>query len=314
MKFDHNYQYAYGKPTEAGVIRSSEEDFQVVEIPSFNLSGFGEHVYLKIHKVGANTGWVASKLAEFSGIAIGDIGFAGRKDRQAVTEQWFSCYLPGSKEPDWDQLDIEGVTLVHTARHSNKLRKGDLEGNAFELKVREISNPRVLEDRLLSVRDSGVPNYYGEQRFGHNSGNLVYADKLLKGDNSIRRNRNIYLSAARSYMFNHFLSKRMEQGNWDEITVMESGPLYGMSRDPRPGEDSLPPECTDWCNGLQTLRVKSGTRNLKVRPKDLQWRFTEDSVQLSFSLPAGSYATSVLRELLDYRERKRAVPIDGQEE
>lgn len=302
MTFNTDFYYAYGKPTIEGVIKSSAEDFRVFEIPSFTLSGSGEHVYLKVQKIGANTGWVAGKIAEFAGIETNDVGFAGRKDRHAVTEQWFSCYLPGEKNPDWNQLHIEGVTLIDTTRHSKKLRKGDLNGNSFELTVRGISNPRSLEYKLHSVRDSGVPNYYGEQRFGHDNNNLHHADKLLKGDRSIRQNRNIYLSAARSYMFNHFLSTRMTRGNWDEISGIETGPLYGMSRDPRPGEDLLPRECEGWCTGLQKLRVKSGNRNLKLRAKDLQWRFNEKSVQLSFSLPAGSFATSLLREILDYRE------------
>ncbi len=302
MTFDTDFVHVYGKPTVEGCIRKCERDFKVFEVPSLTLSGAGEHVFLKIRKTGANTGWVAGKLAEFAGIEAGDVGFAGRKDRHAVTEQWFSCYLPGHKELHWDRLEIEGVELIETTRHERKLRKGDLSGNQFELTVRGISDPRSLEAKLLTVRDSGVPNYFGEQRFGHNNSNLQYADKLLKGDRSIRRNRNIYLSAARSYMFNHFLSTRIIQGNWHEISGIDTGPLYGMSRDPRPGEVLLPRECESWCNGLQKLRVKTGTRHLKLKAKDLQWRFIGDTVQLSFFLPAGSFATSLLREVLDYRE------------
>jgi tRNA pseudouridine13 synthase len=187
-------------------------------------------------------------------------------------------------------------------RHAKKLRRGDLDGNQFELTVRGISDHGSLQEKLLIVRDSGVPNYFGEQRFGFNNNNLHCADRLLKGDRSIRRNRDIYLSAARSYMFNHLLSDRITKGGWDEISDIETGQLYGMSRDPRPGEDSLPPECESWCNGLQKLRVKTGSRDLKLKAKDLQWAFTEDTVQLSFCLPAGSFATSLLREVLDYRE------------
>ncbi len=314
MTFNTDFLHVYGKPTVEGIIRCAPADFQVFEIPSFTPSGSGEHVLLKIRKIGANTEWIADRLAEFAGIKSGDVGFAGRKDRHAITEQWFSCYLPGNKEPDWGLLDIEGATLIDVTRHLKKIRKGDLKGNLFELTVRGISNPRSLESKLHSIRDSGVPNYYGEQRFGHDNNNLQYADRLLKGDRSIRRNRNIYLSAARSYMFNHRLSTMIARGSWDEISGIDSGPLYGMSRDPRPGEDLLPPECEGWCDGLQKLRVKTGARNLKSKPKDLQWRFTEDTVQLSFFLSAGSFATSLLREVLDYREMdlKQKVEIDRQ--
>lgn len=297
-----DFAHVYGKPNVEGKIRHCEQDFKVFEVPSLTLSGAGEHVFLKIRKTGANTGWVAGKLAEFAGIEARDVGFAGRKDRHAVTEQWFSCYLPGGNGPQWDLLEIEGVELIETSRHVKKLRRGDLNGNQFELTVRGISDHGSLEEKLLIVRDSGVPNYFGEQRFGFNNNNLQYADKLLKGDRSIRRNRDIYLSAARSYMFNHLLSDRITKGEWDEISDIETGQLYGMSRDPRPGEDLLPQECESWCNGLQKLRVKTGSRNLKLKAKDLKWEFSGDTVQLSFCLPAGSFATSLLREVLDYRE------------
>jgi tRNA pseudouridine13 synthase len=301
MIFSTDFAHVHGKPNVEGKIRHCEQDFKVFEVPSLTLSGAGEHVFLKIRKTGANTGWVAGKLAEFAGLEARDVGFAGRKDRHAVTEQWFSCYLPGGKGPEWDLLEIEGVELLETTRHAKKLRRGDLDGNQFELTVRGISDHGSLEEKLFIVRDSGVPNYFGEQRFGFNNNNLQYADRLLKGDRSVRRNRDIYLSAARSYMFNHLLSDRITKGDWDEISEFETGQLYGMSRDPRPGEDLLPLECESWCNGLQKLRVKTGSRNLKLKAKDLRWEFDGDTVQLSFCLPAGSFATSLLREVLDYR-------------
>ena len=307
MTFDTNFTYAYGQPTVEGSIKVEAEDFKVFEEPEVIPSGAGEHVYLKIRKTNNNTGWLAGQLADFAGINAKDVGFAGRKDRYAVTEQWFSCYLPGDESVQWELLDIEGVSILEVTRHSKKLRKGDLKGNSFELTVRNVTNQEMLEERLHKVRDSGAPNYYGEQRFGRDNGNLESADRLLKGSRSIRRNRDIFLSAARSYMFNHFLSTRISVGNWDEITGVETGPLYGMSRDPRPGEDLLPSECGQWCQGLQQLRVKSGTRNLKLKPRDLRWRFQGDSegglaLQVAFSLSAGAFATSLLREVVDYSE------------
>ena len=196
---------------------------------------------------------------------------------------------------------------TYTPNDIKKLRKGDLQGNSFELTIRNVSDQQQLDQRLRTVRDSGVPNYYGEQRFGRDNGNLDSADKLLKGSRSISRNRDIFLSAARSYMFNHYLSKKIASGGWDEITGVEEGPLYGMSRDPRPGEEFMPDECEGWCEGLQRLRVKTGSRNLKLKPRHLQWRFTGPSengqtLQVAFSLPAGSFATSLLREVLRYSE------------
>ena len=320
MTFNTDFCYAYGKPLATGAIRSCPEDFKVFEIPDFGLCGSGEHVYLKIRKTNANTGWVAARLAEFAGISHKDIGFAGRKDRYAITEQWFSCYLPGERDIKWEGLEIEGVVLLDVTRHTKKLRKGDLTGNLFELTLRHIADRHAVEKSLNRVRDSGVPNYFGEQRFGRDNGNLDFADELLKGCpaegcpaegrpakgrpaegcRSIRHNRDIYLSAARAYMFNHFLSTKITRRSWEEISAIEFGPLYGMSRDPREGENDLPRECQQWCAGLQSLRIKSGTRNLKLRPKNLQWRFSGDSLQLTFTLTAGSFATSLLREVLDY--------------
>ncbi len=307
MTFDTNFTHAYGRPKSEGTIRGESEDFKVFEEPAFELSGSGEHVYLKIRKTNNNTGWLAAQLADFAGINVKDVGFAGRKDRYAVTEQWFSCYLPGDESTQWQRLDIEGVCILATTRHSKKLRKGDLAGNSFDLTIRNVTNQKMLEERLHKVRDSGAPNYYGEQRFGRDNGNLDSADRLLKGSRSIRRHRDIILSAARSYMFNHYLSTRIAAGNWDEITGIDTGPLYGMSRDPRPGEELLPSECSEWCQGLQQLRVKSGTRHLKLKPRNMRWRFTgnndgSQALQVAFSLPAGAFATSLLREVVDYSE------------
>ncbi len=306
MTFSTDFSYAYGKPTVSGTIKTDAEDFKVFELPDYSLSGSGEHVYLKVRKTNANTGWVASQLADFAGTSHKDIGFAGRKDRYAITEQWFSCYLPGEQGPNWEMLEIEGVELLEVTRHARKLRKGDLAGNMFELTLRQVSSEpadhKVLESCLHQLRDNGVPNYFGEQRFGRENGNLEYADKLLKGCKSIRHNRDIYLSAARAYMFNHFLSSKISEDGWLGISDDESGPMYGMSRDPRPGEDNLPEECEHWRAGLQERRVKSGSRNLKLKPQDLRWRFEGECLILTFSLTSGSFATSVLREMMDYKE------------
>lgn len=327
MTFNTDFCYAYGKPSATGSIKSCAEDFKVFEIPKFSLSGSGEHVYMKIRKTNANTGWVAAQLAEFAGIFPRDVGFAGRKDRYAITEQWFSCYLPGGRNKRWEDLEIEGVELLDVTRHTKKLRKGDLNGNLFELTLRHISDQSRVERNLRQVRDSGSPNYFGEQRFGRDNSNLEFADKLLRclrprgrpakeccstrSTRSGDRNRDIYLSAARAYMFNHFLSTKMTRGGWEAISGIDFGPLYGMSRDPREGENCLPRECQQWCAGLQSLRIRSGTRSLKLKPKNLQWRISGECMQLTFSLAAGSFATSLLREVLDYHTVDKEISPSG---
>lgn len=334
----HSLAYASGRPLASACIRQTPEDFQVHEIPLLEPDGSGEHVWLLIRKRLENTAQVAQQLAKFSGAPPRDVSYAGMKDRQAVTEQWFSVQLPGLDDPDWAALNSDTITVIKHARHSRKLRRGALAGNAFRLVLRELEGePSVLDERLARVSKEGVPNYFGEQRFGRDGSNLYTAQQLFKNPKRrmTRTKRGLALSSARSFLFNQVLSQRVEAGNWNQLIagdalqlqgshsffiadsiepelvtrveqqdVHPTGPLYGR------GESGVQADCLqleteilaaypEWLEGLETLGLKQARRALRVPVEGLEWNWTgTDELELQFSLPAGAYATSVLRELV----------------
>lgn len=283
----------YERPLVSGVIRERSEDFVVRELPLTEFEGQGEHVYLHMRKRDTNTHWLAQQIAAYCGIEAMDVGYAGRKDRHAVTDQWFSCYLPKS-DPAWDSMHIEGAELLATTRHVRKLRPGDLAGNQFEIQIRDIDplhSQSLLTDRMEMIRDNGFPNYYGPQRFGHD--NLHQAEEFLQGRHS--NNRGMMISTIRSHLFNGYLSSCLTAQ-----LIPEFGPLYGRSRDPQAGEENQSEHDKAFVAGLRRLKVKVGERRMIEKPKSLDWQFTESGLHLAFALAPGSYATSMIGEILNY--------------
>ena len=285
------FNRAFGPSLGRGLIRHAASDFQVNEILGFEPSGHGEHIYLQIRKSGANTDWVAAQIARFTGVRSFDVGYAGKKDRHAVTVQWFSCWQPGKIDPDWDEMHLEGVELLQAVRHDRKLRRGGHGGNRFEIKVRQLNldaGGSSLRERLDLISENGFPNYFGPQRFGHDFFNLVQADALLGGRKVPRKTRNIVISAARSYLFNRQLSDWIDNGAW---LNRKSGWLYGLA----PHRDIEVPDLDfrlhendvdvdKWCLGLKALGIKAILRDLAVTPQDLAWELSGDNLGLSFSL------------------------------
>ena len=299
MKFEWDrLAHLYGKPTISGVIRARSDDFSVVE-QSFTPTGAGEHGYLVIKKIDTNTHWVAQQLAEFAGITLKDVGFAGRKDRYAVTEQAFTCYLPGRRDPDWQGLNDAQVQVLSSTRTSRKLRKGDLWGNRFQIRLSRVSNN--LEEALTRLMDQPVPNYFGEQRFGFEGHNLALAEQLIANPFKRLHQRDMILSSMRSYLFNRYLSAVVKRDQ-SAIDVEEIGPLYGRSRDPQPGEATLPESLKSWMGVLAKNRIKVGERKLWLQPLEFTWQREDNDYRVSFTLPPGCYATSVLREILNYED------------
>ncbi len=330
--------YVTTAPEISGTIRVTPEDFQVDEDLGFEPDGAGEHVFLKIRKRNANTDWVARQIARVAGVRPGDVSYAGMKDRNAVTTQWFSVQLPGRDMPDWTPLLSDNLQLQSALRNSRKLRRGALRGNRFALVVRELSAASVeLEQRLQQIVAQGVPNYFGEQRFGQDAGNLDKAEAMFKGTLKVRDRhvRGLYLSAARSQLFNQVLSQRVAAGTWNralpgEALMLEgthsvfvadtidatieqrlaafdihpTGPLWGrgtsLARDQVLAiEQAALAGDEIFRSGLEQAGLAQERRTLRLPVAELQWQFpSRDSVQLSFRLPAGAYATSVLRELI----------------
>jgi tRNA pseudouridine13 synthase len=299
----------HGPAVGAGILRQSWKDFVVEEQLGFELTGAGEHVYLEIRKCGANTGWVSDRLAEFLELRYFDVGYAGKKDRHAVTTQWFSCWLPGLQEPDLSGLNIEGVELLDVVRHERKLRIGAHSGNRFRLQVTNLSGDQaMIEARLDAIRKTGFPNYFGKQRFGIDCNNLKHASMMFAGTKFARKKRGIYLSAARSWLFNQQVAamidavsvKTVDEDSWKPDEKLW---LYGLS----PHRDiTIPPlspsDFEQWGKGLEEFKVKASERQIGIVPTDLKWTFNDDGLLLSFDLPPGAYATSLVQELIEFSD------------
>lgn len=296
-RFDLDFPRARGEPTATAGLRREPKDFFVAEQLGFELKGQGEHLYVHVRKTGANTEWVAQHLARLAGVRDVDVGYAGRKDRHAVTEQWFSVWLPGADAPDWCQVELEGVTWLTAIRHDRKLRRGNHAANRFRVRLRDMATLRDSTDRLDHIREHGFPNYFGEQRFGHDGNNLVHASEWLEGGHRPGRKGDLYLSAARAFLFNRELAARVADDTWQDPDAY--GWLPGTHR--RPQQTWRDPAFDAWYAGLERVGVKAMRRPLAVVPADLQWQAAEDGLRVDFTLPAGSYATSLLREFVDYR-------------
>ncbi|HAS81170.1 MAG TPA: tRNA pseudouridine(13) synthase TruD [Verrucomicrobia bacterium] len=330
--------YIDGQPPIQGRLRTAPEDFQVREELDFTLDGAGEHVWLWVRKRGANTDWVAKRLAERAGIPASAVSYAGLKDRHAVTEQWFSVHLPGKADPDWETNPHPDFTVLNAVRHSRKLRRGTLSGNAFRITVRDLEgDPAELAARLERVAADGVPNYFGEQRFGRDAGNLERAAAMFSGREKVRdrHQRGLYLSAARSALFNAVLAQRVAEGSWnralpgevlmlagshsiftvddiDEIInqrvaafdVHPTGPLWGAGelRSSGPVRELEEAATATWPifrDGLAAAGLTQERRALRLMVGEAKLECLEPRTAiLDFRLPAGAYATTVLRELL----------------
>jgi tRNA pseudouridine13 synthase len=207
------------RPEVTARLRAVPEDFQVWELPLVEPQGTGSHLWLEVRKRGANTRWVAERLAAAAGAPLRDVGFAGMKDRHAVTTQWFSLGLQQAQNDHWRDWDIPDVSILQAQRHGRKLQRGALRGNRFRLLLRDLEGPTApLEDRLEAIRRTGVPNYFGPQRFGRAGANIPRAAHWLESGGRIGRSqRSIYLSVVRSYLFNRLLAQRVELGNWNRL-------------------------------------------------------------------------------------------------
>jgi tRNA pseudouridine13 synthase len=312
-------------------IRATPEDFLVDEIPATTPEGEGEHVWLQIRKTGHNSEAVAEWLAKAAGVPRLAIGYAGRKDRHAVTSQWFSVHLPGMAEPDWSADPPAGVEILASCRHSRKLKTGHLAGNRFRLRLQDVRGDRPAAETLLErMRQGGLPDYFGEQRFGHSNLERARSWFLGRSRPRTRNQRSLYLSAARASIFNAVLRKRVEQGTWDRLLagdvanldgsgsvfpvpvvdevlrercerldIHPTGPLWGQG-DPgttgavRELEMAVAEARADLARGLERVEMSHARRPLRMRPGRLAWYWeSDDALVLEIELGPGEYATGV---------------------
>ncbi|WP_369981819.1 tRNA pseudouridine(13) synthase TruD [Xanthomonas bundabergensis] len=223
-------------------MRSVAEDFQVDEVPAFEPSGEGEHLLLTVRKRGMNTAFAARRLAQWAGVAEMAIGYAGMKDRHAVTTQRFSVHLPKRVAPALEALHSDDLQVLQSQWHNRKLPRGALAGNGFVLVLREVRGERAaIEARLAQIAARGIPNWFGEQRFGRDGGNVGAALAMFGGRRVRREQRSLLLSAARSELFNRVLAARVAARNWDSALDGEVWLLDGSRSvfGPEPWSDVL---------------------------------------------------------------------------
>lgn len=331
--------YAYQPPIASARLRCGADDFQVQENLSFQPSGSGNHVYLYIRKRFLTTEELSRKIAKLAQVGSHEIGYAGLKDRNAVTSQWFSVDVSGKLQPDWKQLESDRITIISVTRHERKLKQGAIDSNAFRLTLRSVCGDEGrLNERLLLMKTRGVPNYFAEQRFGIDENNLTAARQLFAGELRVKNRhlRGLYYSAARSYLFNLVLSQRVSLNNWDralagdamildgsrsffvvdrideEINhrvrqgdIHPSGPLWGKGEsvtcdEARMVEQQALKDCRVWQKGLEEHGLEQHRRALRLLPGEFSWMFEKpDVLHLAFTLPSGAYATGVVRELVN---------------
>lgn len=333
--------YLYGEPQCRGRFKVLAEDFEVTECLDLPVSDpaqqQGEHQWLWVEKRGANTVYVAAQLAKFAGVKERDVSYSGLKDRHAVTYQWFSVQLPGSQLLDWQTLEHPEFKILQAVLQPRKLKTGTHRANRFTLKLRDLDQADWFTQRWQQLVAQGVPNYFGPQRFGRQGQNIVQAKlwftRQLKRRPS-RHQSSLYLSAARSFLFNQVLSARIaaqrlepEIGDamilkgsqsffiieqldaavterFSQGDILLSGPLVGSDSWLTQGEiarfeQGICEQHAELLDGLRQQRIDNARRALlmNLEQPQLTW-LSESSAQITFTLARGCFATSVLRELI----------------
>ncbi|MGL1902600.1 MAG: tRNA pseudouridine(13) synthase TruD [Fibrobacterales bacterium] len=356
--YSDEWNYADSKPKTSGVIRTRPEDFKVAENLGFSPEGTGEHYCLYITKRECNTVDVAQALAAYFDVKIMDVGYSGLKDKRAITSQWMSVYAPRyTKNVSKDKLEkfitenkavkaLGGSVVVESiTHHTKKLKKGIHTSNHFTITITGFQG--AIEDfisRINRIEQDGVPNYFGPQRFGNGGINIIRAQQLFDG--SLRSNskklRGLYLSAARSLLFNAVLSKRIADNSWNSIIPGErctfetsnavfttevvdqeindrlknwdihpTGPLFGeesgnLHESVAQYEQEVLASYTPFTEGLLKQDMRADRRALRLKVSDLKFRVNEqEHIIIECTLVRGAFATSVLRELCMVSEPSR---------
>ncbi len=330
---------AHGAPLACAELRAEPEDFRVEEELSFVPSGDGPHLLLHVEKRAANTRWVAAEIARLGKWPVSEVGYAGLKDRHAITTQWFS--VPGRPHPAefWSGVRTDEFRVLGVHANARKLKRGALSGNRFRIRLRKATWSREeLDSKLAALRAHGAPNYFGPQRFGRDGFNLDRAAHWMQSGTppAGRAERGFALSAARSLIFNAVLARRVQAGDWsvlkpgdlaslegsgshfavtaidDELLkrvqsfdIHPSGPLWGRG-EPQTQRATLDTELDvarefgGVAALLQTAGLDQERRALRCAVRDLKMESEAGTVTLSFGLGRGQFATAVLREIMEF--------------
>jgi tRNA pseudouridine13 synthase len=333
-------------------IRVEPEDFRVEELPLYPPTGEGEHTFVRVEKRLRTTEEVADELARAAGVRARDVGYAGRKDRVAVATQWLS--VPGLEVDRALGLSFEGVRVLEAVCHGHKLRTGQLRGNRFEIRVREVDEEgcAAAQGRLEELREAGMPNRFGPQRFGHGGRNVHFGLRLLGGAPlrpKDRRKARFAISALQAAVFNDVLDARptavgelelgdvamlhtsggqflvedcaIEQPRADVFEISPTGPIFGTRVIEPAGEVARREQQALEARGVDLdrmqvprgIRLRGARRTLRVRPTGAGFRPAADGFWLDFELPPGSYATVLLRNVLGEEPASGNRPADGKE-
>ncbi|GMA16995.1 tRNA pseudouridine(13) synthase TruD [Deinococcus metallilatus] len=319
-------------PGTGGRLRAAPEDFRVEEVPAYPLSGEGEHLFVHLEKTGHTTAHVLRELGAQVGVRDRDVGVAGLKDRHAVTTQWIS--LPAKYEERLAAFDLAGVRVLETRRHGNKLGLGHLRGNRFVVRVRDAAGTADRAVTTLALLAAhGIPNYFGPQRFGLKGLNAEEGLRVLRGESRLRdpRVRRFLTTSVQSLVFNRFLSLRLERGLFDRLLAgdmakkHDTGGVFlvedAAAESPRAERGEVSATGTLFGKKVKPLTLDAGElerealaafgltpevfasrrgdrRLTRVFPEQTEVRPEEDGYTVAFTLPKGSFATSVLREVM----------------
>jgi tRNA pseudouridine13 synthase len=329
---------AHGTPLPLAELKSLPEDFRVEEQLSFAPSGSGPHWLLRVEKRAANTRWVAAEIARIARVDTGEVGYAGLKDRHAITVQWFSVPVLATTAEFWAGVHTAEFRVLDVQANSRKLKRGALTGNRFRIRLRRVSWSRELLDlKLAALRAHGVPNYFGPQRFGREGYNLDRVQAWIQTGQAPRgrSERGFALSAARSLVFNAVLARRVEAGDWSQLApgdiasldgsgshfpvtavddelrrrlaafdIHPSGPLWGRGEPQTEGralrqEMDTALEFTDVAALLTAEGLTQERRSLRCPIRDLVVEADSGTYTFSFMLGRGQFATAVLREICE---------------
>ncbi|MET0658657.1 MAG: tRNA pseudouridine(13) synthase TruD, partial [Steroidobacteraceae bacterium] len=326
--------FAHGGPVCSAHVRRTPEDFIVREWLGFEPEGDGPHWLLTVRKRDANTQWVARELARMAGVHPREVGYAGLKDRHAVTEQSFTVPVTTA---EWNGIAGQGFEVVRAVRHRRKLKIGALKANEFALRLRDVQgDDAALNARLQVIATDGVPNYFGPQRFGRDANNLRSAlrwfESGMKPED--RQQQSFALSAARSALFNRVVARRIERESWNrllpgdvanldgsnsifdvpeldetlarrcaELDIHPTAPLWGRGELRSGGavaelEQGVASALVIVASGLESAGLEKERRATRIRVQSLEWQREGRDVLLQFRLNRGCFATSVLRELV----------------
>lgn len=328
-------------PGIGGRIRTTPEDFQVVERPLYLPCGMGEHLYVRVTKRDLSTPDLVQRLSSTFGIKARAIGVAGLKDTRAVTTQMVSLQGVEADQLRLMPTDDRVLAIEVLGRHRNRLRTGHHAGNTFRLAIRDVAK-HALEAVPLIVETlvrRGVPNYFGPQRQGrkgdnYRTGAALLVDKVRREKMS-RAKRMWYLNSYQSYLFNRMLARRIDRldriltGDWamkvengacflvddadreqpraDRFEISPTGILFGSRVSwaaGEPGEIEQAVVAEEGMTREQLVQAakdcgfRGERRSFRLRLLELEWSLEGSVLTLSFALPPGAYATSVLRELM----------------